>query len=80
VAREIHCAAVELLGEHAPVGAVRLIGVRVDGLDDGEDGVQLSFDSREPRWRDAEVAADVARSRFGAAAIQPASLISRREG
>jgi DNA polymerase-4 len=80
VAREIHVTAVELLTVHAPSGAVRLIGVRVEGLDTGEDGIQLSFESAEPRWRDAEVAADVARSKFGAAAVRPASLISRNEG
>jgi DNA polymerase IV len=80
VAREIHVTAVALLTEHAPSGAVRLIGVRVEGLDTGEDGIQLSFESAEPRWRDAEVAADVARSKFGAAAVRPASLISRNEG
>lgn len=80
VAREIHGMAVKLLAEHAPSGAVRLIGIRVDGLDNGDTGVQLSFDSQEPRWRDAEVAADVARSKFGLTAIVPASLISRRRG
>jgi DNA polymerase-4 len=80
VAREIHRTAVELLTEHAPSGAVRLIGVRVEGLDTGEDGIQLSFESAEPRWRDAEIAADIARTKFGAAAVRPASLISRREG
>jgi DNA polymerase-4 len=80
VAREIHATAVGLLTEHAPAGAVRLIGVRVEGLDDGGAGQQLTFESCEPRWRDAEVAADVARSKFGAAAVRPASLISRREG
>jgi DNA polymerase-4 len=80
VAREIHATAVELLTEHAPAGAVRLIGVRVEGLDDGGAGQQLTFESSEPRWRDAEVAADVARSKFGAAAVRRASLISRREG
>ncbi|MFE0028790.1 DNA polymerase IV [Amycolatopsis sp. NPDC059021] len=79
VAREIHRIAVELLTEHAPSGAVRLIGVRVEGLDTGESGEQLVFDSPEPRWRDAEVAADVARSRFGAAAVRPASLLTPGE-
>jgi DNA polymerase-4 len=79
VAREIHSTTVDLLNEHAGAGAVRLIGIRVDGLDDGEAGQQLTFESAEPRWRDAEVAADVARSKFGATAVRPASLISRRE-
>ncbi|NIJ12806.1 DNA polymerase-4 [Saccharomonospora amisosensis] len=83
VAREIHAVAVSLLEEAAPQdGAqpVRLIGVRLDGLTDGAAGEQLAFDAPEPRWRDAEVAADVARSRFGAAAVRPASLLSPDEG
>ncbi|WP_116205684.1 DNA polymerase IV [Amycolatopsis circi] len=79
VARDIHRTAVELLSEHAPTGAVRLIGVRVEGLDTGDEGEQLSFTNDEPRWRDAEVAADVARLKFGSAAIRPASLLSPRE-
>ncbi|WP_086848748.1 DNA polymerase IV [Amycolatopsis kentuckyensis] len=79
VAREIHAVAVALLTEHAPTGAVRLIGVRVEGLDTGEAGEQLVFDSPAPRWRDAEVAADVARSKFGSAAVRPASLLGPRE-
>ncbi|MFD2491644.1 DNA polymerase IV [Amycolatopsis jiangsuensis] len=80
VAREIHRSAVDLLTEHAPTGPVRLIGVRVESLDTGVDGEQLAFDSPEPRWRDAELAADVARSRFGKSAIRPASLLSPKEG
>lgn len=83
VARQIHDAAVCLLREAVPEGgtqAVRLIGVRLDGLADGTVGEQLSFDAPEPRWRDAEVAADVARSRYGAAAVRPASLLSPDEG
>jgi len=79
VARDIHRTAVELLTEHAPTGAVRLIGVRVEGLDTDSDGEQLLFDSPEPRWRDAEVAADIARSKFGAAAVRPASLLTPRD-
>ncbi|HEY2061893.1 MAG TPA: DNA polymerase IV [Amycolatopsis sp.] len=79
VARDIHRTAVDLLTEHAPTGAIRLIGVRVEALDTGEDGEQLLLASAEPRWRDAELAADVARSKFGAAAVRPASLLSPRE-
>ncbi|SFB46661.1 DNA polymerase-4 [Amycolatopsis marina] len=75
VAREIHATAAALLAEHAPNGALRLIGVRVEGLDDAAAPEQLSFDSPEPRWRDAEVAADVARSKFGTGAVRPASLL-----
>ncbi|MFF0144829.1 DNA polymerase-4 [Amycolatopsis sulphurea] len=76
VAREIHHTAVDLLTEHAPTGPVRLIGVRLEALETDADGQQLSFASPEPRWRDAELAADVARSRFGTSAIRPASLLS----
>lgn len=84
VAREIHGTAVSLLtdamGTAAGESAVRLLGVRVEGLADGESGEQLSFASPEPRWRDAEVAADVARLKFGSAAVRPASLLSPDEG
>lgn len=79
VAREIHATSVALLTEHARVGAVRLIGVRVESLADATAPEQLSFEDGEPRWRDAEVAADVARSKFGAAAVRPASLLSPEE-
>ncbi|WP_199431873.1 DNA polymerase IV [Qaidamihabitans albus] len=85
VSREIHATAVALLGEASgnagkpSDGSIRLIGVRVEGLSDGTEGEQLSFAGPEPRWRDAEVAADVARSKFGAGAIRPASLLSPDE-
>ncbi|PXY28024.1 DNA polymerase IV [Prauserella muralis] len=85
VARDIHGTAVALLDEAAPTAAVRLIGVRVEGLSGEDEGEQLSFDAPAgsggaPRWREAEVAADVARSKFGAAAVRPASLLSPDEG
>lgn len=80
VAREIHSTAVSLLEEAAAGGAgVRLVGVRVEGLTGEADAEQLSFATSEPRWRDAEVAADVARSRFGSGAVRPASLLSPDE-
>jgi DNA polymerase-4 len=79
VAREIHATAVALLAESFTGAPVRLIGVRVEQLSGGEAAEQLSFATAEPRWRDAEVAADVARSKFGAAAVRPASLISPRD-
>ena len=80
VTHRIHATAVELLAEldNAAGGtgeAIRLLGVRAGGLGDGAEGEQLTFDSDEPRWRDAEVAADVARSKFGTAAVRPASLL-----
>ncbi|WP_019815465.1 DNA polymerase IV [Saccharomonospora saliphila] len=87
VGRRIHATAVALLAEAASGAAVRLLGVRVEGLSTGEEPEQLSFgdqlgvDADEPgtRWREAEVAADVARSRFGAAAVRPASLLDHDE-
>jgi DNA polymerase-4 len=81
VTREIHRTAVALLDEQwTTPQAVRLIGVRVEGLSAGSAGEQLTFDTAQPRWRDAEAAADDARSRFGTAAVRPASLLDRSEG
>jgi len=91
VTHQIHATAVALLAELDGVAAgetppadrsgapVRLIGVRAGGLGDGAGGEQLTFESDEPRWREAELAADVARSRFGTAAVRPASLLSPDE-
>ncbi|SFQ06806.1 DNA polymerase-4 [Amycolatopsis arida] len=80
VAREIHGTTVALLAEEGGTPAVRLIGVRVEGLTDATGAEQLSLDAvgpgSPPRWRDAERAADSARARFGDAAVRPASLLS----
>jgi DNA polymerase IV len=80
VARVIHTIAVTLFGEAAHGLEIRLLGVRVEGLASGDEPEQLSFERDEPRWRDAEIAADVARSKFGAAAVRPASLLSPGTG
>ncbi|MDQ0382351.1 DNA polymerase IV [Amycolatopsis thermophila] len=80
VARVIHSTAVGLLSEAVAGADVRLIGVRVEGLSGEAEPEQLTFSQPEPRWRDAEVAADVARSKFGAAAVRPASLLDPRRG
>jgi DNA polymerase-4 len=80
VAHHIHATTVTLLREALSGEAVRLIGVRMEGLSDEAAAEQLSLETelkQEPRWRDAEVAADVARSKFGLAAIRPASLVNR---
>jgi DNA polymerase-4 len=76
VAREIFAAAWGLFEVLAPGERIRLLGVRVEGLGE-RDGAhhQLSLDEREHGWRDAEVAADAAAQRFGAAAVRPASLL-----
>jgi DNA polymerase IV len=74
--QEIFRTARQLLDEQVPPGAVRLLGVRMEQLSgDGATGEQLVLDDAEAGWRDAEAAADAARSRFGAAAVRPASLL-----
>ncbi|WP_158887313.1 DNA polymerase IV [Amycolatopsis anabasis] len=76
VTREIFRTAAQLLDEQAPPGAVRLIGVRVEQLNDhAESGEQLTFDAPDRGWREADQAADRARAKFGGAAIRPASLL-----
>ncbi|EHR62185.1 DNA polymerase IV [Saccharomonospora cyanea] len=79
VARTIHATAATLLAEAGATAPVRLLGVRVEGLTGEGEAEQLSLDDAQPvsRWRDAEVAADIARSKFGAAAVRPASLLKR---
>lgn len=76
VTQEVYRTAAELLDTQVPEGAVRLIGVRVEQLVEADaDGEQLMFDAPERGWREAEQAADQARSRFGTMAIRPASLL-----
>ena len=78
VTREVYRTACALLDEQVPPGAVRLIGVRVEQLAaDADAGEQLLLDAPERGWREAEQAADVARNRFGRAAVRPASLLGR---
>ena len=80
---EVYATACTLLDDHVPDGAVRLIGVRLEQLVEGETGEQLMFDAPERGWREAEQAADQARSKFGLTAIGPASLLGtqpRRSG
>jgi DNA polymerase-4 len=55
---------------------VRLIGLRLEGLQDEAAPRQLVLGEREHGWRDAERAVDAATERFGAAAVRPASLLS----
>ncbi|MBP2477229.1 DNA polymerase-4 [Crossiella equi] len=76
VTQEIYRTACDLLANQTPPGAIRLIGVRVEQLDDhGGAGDQLTFDEPERGWREADQAADAARARFGGAAVKPASLL-----
>ncbi|HEV7907879.1 MAG TPA: DNA polymerase IV [Pseudonocardiaceae bacterium] len=77
--QEVYRTACTLLDEQVPPGAVRLIGVRVEQLVTGDGtGEQLMFDTPERGWREAEQAADQARSRFGRAAVRPATLLGAR--
>ena len=56
---------------------VRLVGVRLEGLlPRGTVFQQLVLGGRDHGWPDADRAVDRAVSRFGAAAVQPASLLS----
>jgi DNA polymerase IV len=77
VTQVIYRTAATLLDEQTPPGAIRLIGVRVEQL--GEDsGEQLTLDAPARGWREADQAADVARGKFGHAAVRPASLLGER--
>jgi DNA polymerase-4 len=76
VTREIYQTAAQLLDEQVPQGAVRLIGVRTEQLVlAAETGEQLTLDAPDHGWRDTDLAADAARSKFGRAVIGPASLL-----
>ncbi|HEY0260623.1 MAG TPA: DNA polymerase IV [Lacisediminihabitans sp.] len=55
--------------------AVRLIGVRVEQLTDGE-GCQPGLWDTDEGWRDAEDTMDAVTARFGRGMIRPASLLS----
>jgi DNA polymerase-4 len=79
VTQEIYRTACRLLDEQTPPGAVRLIGVRVEQLEEAASGgQQLLLDTPERGWRDADQAADQARAKFGGTAIRPATLLTSR--
>ncbi|MHB8511197.1 MAG: DNA polymerase IV [Actinomycetota bacterium] len=66
--------------QHIDKPRIRLLGVGVSGLTDGEGSEQLSIgdDSNRERWRAADGAMDRMRSRFGADAVGRAALADRR--
>ena len=80
VNREIHETAVGLLRALGLQRArVRLVGVRVEGLmPRAAVHRQLVLGEREHSWPEADLAVDRAVSRFGPAAVQPASLLGPR--
>ena len=54
---------------------VRLVGVSIDGFEDGVDGTeQLILGEREKGWRQATAAIDRASARFGQGSVRPARL------
>ena len=77
VAQEVYGCVRGLLDALRPLPqAVRLVGVRAEQLVGVAQVVeQLRLDDREHGWRDAERAADALRSRFGDAAVRPATLL-----
>jgi DNA polymerase-4 len=61
----------EALGRHNPV---RLIGVRMEQLSEGE-GQQLGLWDEDEDWREAEDTIDAVTARFGRGMLRPASLL-----
>ena len=78
VTREVHKTAASLLsGLGLQRARVRLVGVRLEGLQPRTSAFrQLVLGSRDHGWPDADQAVDRAVSRFGTAAVQPATLLS----
>ncbi len=79
VTREVYeTAALLLSGLGLRRARVRLVGVRLEGLVPRASVCrQLVLGSRDQGWPEADQAVDRAVSRFGAAAVQPASLLTR---
>ncbi|UFU05135.1 DNA polymerase IV [Ruania halotolerans] len=77
VAHEIYLASRQLLsGVVIPPGGVRLLGVRCESLSDAaRTAVQVRLDDSGPERRDAEVAMDRIRQRYGSTSLTAASLV-----
>jgi DNA polymerase IV len=59
---------------------IRLVGVSLDGLEDGVDASeQLILGEREKGWRQATAAIDKASARFGQGSVRPARLFDESE-
>ncbi len=76
--RDIARAARELFArEDLPIGGVRLFGVRVEGLQARSGGVAVTLD-RDERPAASERAMDQIRTKFGAGALAPATLLGKK--
>jgi DNA polymerase-4 len=82
VTREIHETAAALFRALGLQRArIRLVGVRVEGLAPRSSVYrQLVLGARDHGWAEADQAVDRAVSRFGSAAVQPASLLNPHRG
>jgi DNA polymerase IV len=76
--RDIARAARELFArEDMPIGGVRLFGVRIEGLQARSGGVAVTLD-RDERPAASERAMDQIRTKFGAGALAPATLLGKK--
>lgn len=71
-----HAAHALFAREDMPIGGVRLFGVRVEGLQSRRRGVAVTLD-RDERPSASERAMDRIRSKFGAGALEPATLLGK---
>lgn len=76
LSREITQVALELLSL-VDLRPVRLVGVRLEQLTDGDKSYQLSLD-RDEKSENTALAVDKVVSRFGISAIKPATLVDNR--
>jgi DNA polymerase-4 len=77
VSREIfHEARALYLGLHLDRARIRLVGVRVEGIQEADEvEAQLVLGAPERGWREAEEAVDRLADRFGRHAVRPARLL-----
>ena len=71
-----HAARALFAREDMPLGGVRLFGVRAEGLQARSVGVAVTLD-RDERPAASERAMDQIRSKFGAGALEPATLLRK---
>ncbi len=80
VAREIFQTAWELFEAARGGQKIRLVGVRLENIAESSGSTrQPRLDEPDHSWREAEVAADAVKARFGKGAVGPASLVRIRD-